>query len=55
MKIKGIKILALVFIIALIGACKAKSCDTDTNVNEKKKMKTSGSLFSKKERKRMKR
>ncbi|NQW42994.1 MAG: hypothetical protein HQ463_06145 [Bacteroidetes bacterium] len=55
MRIKFVKLLTLLFVIALFGACKAKSCDTDTNVNEKKKMKTSGSLFSKKERKRMKR
>jgi len=55
MKIAVSKILTFFFIVSLIGACKAKSCDTDTNVNEKKKMKTSGSLFSKKERKRMKR
>ncbi len=36
--------------------CKAKSCDTASNVNEsKRKMKTSNMLFSKKERRRMKR
>ena len=35
--------------------CKAKSCDTASNVDEsKRKMKASGSLFSKKERRRMK-
>jgi len=35
--------------------CKAKSCDTASNVDEsKRKMKASGSLFSRKERRRMK-
>lgn len=43
------------FIVVSLENCKAKSCDTASNVNEnKRKMKTSGALFSKKERRRMK-
>ena len=44
-----------IFMVVSFENCKAKSCDTLSNVDEsKRKMKASGSLFSKKERRRMK-
>lgn len=44
-----------VFLVISFENCKAKSCDTASNVDEsKRKMKTSSALFSKKERRRMK-
>ncbi len=57
MKSKNIILFFLaIFIIISFENCKAKSCDTASNVNEtKRKMKTSNTVFSKKERRRMKR
>lgn len=53
---KIILYLLALWIIISFANCKAKTCDTASNVNEsKRKMKTSNTLFSKKERRRMKR
>ena len=50
-------ILPLIALVIVTGFenCKAKSCDSETNVNERKRMKTSNGVFSKKEQRRMKR
>lgn len=51
-------ILPVIALILVAGFenCRAKSCDTASNVNEsRKRMKTSNGVFSKKEQRRMKR